>query len=297
MSNSSPPIDPLAQFEHERRRLFGIAYRMLGLVADAEDLVQEAYLRWHGVDHRTVENPSAYLVSLVTRLCIDVRRSAEHRRTSYIGQWLPEPLVAAAGADPQQAHDLTDDLATAWLMLLERLTPVERAVWVLHESFGFSYDEIGPIVGKSVVNCRQIERRARVRLAAEGRPAPVDPAQHDALLAGFLRAAQHGDLLGMVALLARDAVMYADGGGKVPSARNPVAGAENVARFVAGLSRKAVSLQVSLAQINGRTGLLNRLAGQVHSTLTFHIADGQIQGIFVQSNPDKLRHLTTPDDD
>lgn len=285
----------LAVFERERRRLFAVAYRMLGTVSEAEDVVQEAYLRWHGVEQATVINASAYLLRLVTRLCIDQLRAAHTRRTEYIGPWLPEPLLAERSArdedDPALLHELADDLSTALLLLLERLSPVERAVFVLHESFGFSYREIGAIINKTEQNCRQIERRARQHLGQQP-PAPVSAAEHDQLVTRFVHALRDGDAAGMVALLAEDATLYSDGGGKVQAARRPVMGAERIAHFLVGVMAKVpAEWQGRFEPINGRTGLLGLLQGQLFGVTTFEVRAGKIQQIFLVLNPDKLAAL------
>jgi RNA polymerase sigma-70 factor (ECF subfamily) len=279
---------PLAAFERERGRLFGIAYRMLGSVSEAEDVLQDAYLRWHDVDHATVMNPSAYLVRLVTRLSIDTLKAARNRLTDYVGPWLPEPLLRTdSGA--QELQELADDLSTAFLLLLERLTPVERAVFLLRQSFDFSFREIAEIVGKTEQNCRQIERRARKSLDEGGRPRQARPEEHDQLLSRFLEATRGGDLQGMIDLLAQDAVLYSDGGGKVHAARVPVASADKVARFILGLMRNAPpGYEIRTGLVNGRTGLLNYLDGQLHSATSFLVEDGRIQRIFVVVNPDKI---------
>ncbi len=283
----------LAAFEHERGRLFGIAYRMLGSVAEAEDLVQDAYVRWHAVEYETVANPAAFLVRLVTRLCIDALKSARSRRVDYVGPWLPEPLLADRGeySNPVIMQELADDLSTAFLVLLERLTPVERAVFLLHESFAFSYAEIADVIGKSEANCRQIARRARQHVDGGDYRAPADPDEHDRLLTHFLRATSQGDVEGMIALLAHDAVLYADGGGKAQAARQPLFGANNVARFVLGLNNKfAGRMAVNTATINSRTGLLVYVDGRLENVITLLIADGKIHRMFLVVNPDKLPH-------
>jgi len=278
-------------FEQERGRLFGIAYRMLGSVSEAEDILQDAYLRWHAVAHETVTHPTAFLVRLVTRLCIDALKSARNQRTEYIGPWLPEPLLLddRQHDNPATVQELADDLSTAFLLLLERLTPVERAVFLLHESFGFSYAEIAPVIGKSEQNCRQIARRARQHLDTNGQFVPADPSEHDLLLTRFLHAIRDGDVQGMVALLAQDAVLYTDGGGKVQAARQPVLGADHIARFLLGLTRKfAGRMMVRFAAINGRTGMLTYIDDQLQNVITMSIVNGKIQQMFVVVNPDKL---------
>lgn len=282
-----------AIFEQERGRLFGIAYRMLASIGEAEDIVQDAYIRWHSVAHETVANPRAYLTRLTTRLCIDALKAARNRRTEYIGPWLPEPLIStfngATDSDPAASHELAEDLSTAFLLMLERLTPVERAVFLLHESFAFSYDEIAGIVDRSEEHCRQIARRARKHLDVAPRPKPADPQQHDQLLARFLAATRDGDINNMVALLARDAVLYSDGGGKVQAARKPVQGAEAIARFLLGLTRQiGDNWYAQPATVNGRTGLLIYVNNELQNVMTMHVTDDRIQNIFIVVNPDKL---------
>jgi RNA polymerase sigma-70 factor (ECF subfamily) len=288
------PVDPLAAFERERGRLFGIAYRMLGSVSEAEDVLQDAWLRWHGVEHGAVENPSAYLVRLVTRLCIDTLGAARNRLTEYVGPWLPEPLVRSEDRDddPAALQELADDLSIAFLLMLERLTPVERAVFLLRESFDFSYREIAEIVGKSEENCRQIDRRARKRLAEGRRPSKADPAERDRLLGGFMRALKEGDLDGMVKLLARDATLYSDGGGKARAALKPVPGGESVARFLLGIRRQAPpDWEIRTATVNGRPGLLNLIGGHLLNVVSFEVEDGLIREIYIVLNPDKLARV------
>lgn len=279
----------LAAFQRERGRLFGIAYRMLGSVREAEDVLQDAYLRWHGVDHAAVAHPGAYLARLVTRLCLDALKSAHARRVEYFGVWLPEPLVGAADDDPAAMHELADELSLAFLLMLERLGPVERAVFLLRESFGFSHREVAEVVGKSEENCRQIERRARRRLAEAKRPAPADPAEHDRLLGGFLTAVRDGDMEGLLAVLAEDAVAYSDGGGKVRAAPNPIFGAERVARFFLGITSKgAAEWEPLLVPVNGRTGMVGLVEGHPHGVLAIQVEDGRIRSVFLVVNPDKL---------
>jgi RNA polymerase sigma-70 factor (ECF subfamily) len=288
----SSAADPLAAFERERGRLFGIAYRMLGSVSEAEDVLQDAWLRWHGVEHGTVENPSAYLVSLVTRLSIDTLGAARNRLTDYVGPWLPEPLVGRTAMpydDPATLQERADDLSIAFLLLLERLTPVERAVFLLRESFDFSYREIAGIVGKTEENCRQIDRRARKRLEEGRRPVPADPQEHDRLLQGFLRALKDGDLEGMVSLLAHDATLYSDGGGKARAALKPVSTGVNIARFLLGIWRQAPpDWEARLVDVNGQPGFLNLIGGHLLNVVSFRAEEGLIREIYIVLNPDKL---------
>lgn len=287
------PGDPVAAFERERRRMLGIAYRMLGSLSEAEDIVQDAYMRWQAVTHDDVESPAAYLTRLTTRLCIDALKAAQRRRTEYVGPWLPEPLIGwqhdRRVDDPAALHELADDLSMAFLLLLERLTPLERAVFLLHESFGYSYDEIADVIGHSPEYCRQIARRARRHLDHAPRSQPADPAEHDRLLTHFLAAAQHGELQQMISLLAHDAVLYSDGGGKAQAARQPISGAAHVARFILGVRDKVAGhVEYRPATINGHSGLLTYVDGRLAGALTIHVHDGIIQEVFLVVNPDKL---------
>lgn len=291
----------LRTFEAERRRLFGVAYRMLGSVADAEDVLQDAWLRWQRLgpgERSRIERPDAYLVRLVARLCIDALRAVRARRMEYVGPWLPEPLTGDAARDalpdPAARHERADDLSLAFLLMLERLSPVERAVLVLRESFDFSYRDIASIVGRSEVNCRQIERRARQRIADEPRaPRPVDHATHARMLRNFLDAAREGDVDGLVAMLADDVVSRADSGGRAPAARRPVSGALNVARYLVGLARLGGPDAVfRIDDVNGAPAIFTFLDGRLHSILALHIVDHRIRSIFIVVNPDKLPAVT-----
>lgn len=287
----------VAVFEPERRRLLAVAYRMLGSVAEAEDILQDAYLRWArlGADERAgVERPGPYLVRLVTRLCIDARRSAHARRMEYVGPWLPEPLVDSAAdvlsTDPTRLHDMADDLSLAFLMMLERLSPVERAVLVLRESFGYSYRDIAGVVQKREHNCRQIHRRAQARLKDAGRVVGrFDPENHERLLGRFLDATRHGDVDALVAVLAEDVVSYADGGGKVFTARRPISGASNVAHYLAGLVRHApAGVELRMGRVNGEAGLLTYVQGTLRNVVAISTEGGRIRRIYIVANPDKL---------
>lgn len=281
---------PLAAFEAERPRLFGIAYRMLGSVREAEDVVQDAWIRWQRADPGAVRAPAAYLVRTVTRLAMDVLASARARRLEYVGPWVPEPLLQDA-EDPREAQALADDLSQAFLLMLERLAPTERAVFLLRQSFGFSFREIAEVVGRTEENCRQIERRARGRLGGEP-VRPADPAEHGRLLHSFLRATREGDLDGLLALLAEDAVALSDGGGRVAAARNPVRGALNIARFYVGLASKApAGTELRPARVNGTPGALVFVGGELYSTMTFTVRDGRITQILSVLNPEKLPRL------
>ncbi len=273
-----------------RPLLFSLAYRMVGSAAEAEDLVQEAFLRFHRADD--VEVPKAFLTTVVTRLAIDHLRSARVRREAYVGPWLPEPLVSVPGAEDRVERDET--LSLAFLVLLERLTPVERAVYVLHELFGYGHDEIAPIVEKRSANCRQILSRARRHVDA-GRPR-FEPSRErrEALLARFLEAVRLGDLDGLVGLLAADAVHYADGGGKVQATRVPIYGVDRIARLWANLGTRPLEYELHPVDVNGQPGVAAVAPdGSVLTVLTVDVVDDRVQTVWAVVNPDKLARAAT----
>jgi len=272
-----------------RPLLFSLAYRMVGSAAEAEDLVQEAFLRFHGAE---VESPKAFLTTVVTRLAIDHLRSARVRREAYVGPWLPEPLVSVPGAEDRVERDET--LSIAFLALLERLTPVERAVYVLHELFGYGHEEIAGIVEKSVANCRQILTRARRHVDA-GRPR-FEPSRErrEALLARFLAAVRLGDVEGLVGLLAADAVHYADGGGKARATLRPIYGADKVARLWANLGRLPLEYTSHAVDVNGQPGMAAVAPdGTLITVLTVDVVDDRVQTVWAVVNPDKLAGAAT----
>ena len=289
-------------FEDLRPLMFSIAYRMLGSVADAEDTVQEAFLRYHRVvaDGRQIESPKAFLSSVTTRLSIDQLRSARSRREAYIGPWLPEPVLTdpaaprPAAPDPAAHAEDTDSLSMAFLLLLERLSPTERAVFLLHDVFDYGYDEIAGIVGKSQDNCRQLARRAR-RHVVEHKPRfDASRREREELAARFFAAMGGGDMSGLVDLLAAEVVVYGDSGGTRPSWPRPIVGRDNVVRLVAGISGQVRELGVTLrrAEINGQPGaLFYDSSGLLVSVLCLDIADGVVQAVRSVINPDKLQHL------
>ena len=287
----NPAADPLAAFERERGRLFGIAYRMLGSVSEAEDVLQDAWLRWHGVEHGTVENPSAYLVawSRGSRSIPWERPATVSPTTSGPGSpspWSGEPL---AYDDPAALQERADDLSIAFLLLLERLTPVERAVFLLRESFDFSYREIAGIVGKTEENCRQIDRRGekasrRGAPSGAGRSARARPSP-----ARLPPCAQGRRSRSMASLLAHDATLYSDGGGKARAALKPVPTGDNVARFLLGICRQAPpDWEVRTVDVNGQPGFLNLIGGNLLSVVSFRAEEGLIREIYIVLNPDKL---------
>lgn len=286
------PNDDGAVFNAHRPLLFSIAYRMLGSAMDAEDVVQEAFLRWRQRDATAVASPKSYLTTVVTHLSIDYLRSARVRREQYVGEWLPEPLVTDERAIDADPVALAESLSLAFLMLLERLTPIERAVFLLHEVFAYPFDEIAPMVGKSGANCRQIAHRARRHLGT-GRPRFVaHREEHEHLTAQFMRAWTAGDVTALLALLADDVTIYSDGGGKVTAARRPITGADRVGRFLIGLAAKASpAYSLRTATINGQAALVGELSGRPFGVYALEVAEGRIRAIRVVLNPDKLHGL------
>ncbi len=277
--------------------MFSIAYRMLGSVTEAEDIVQEAFLRFHRQEtgNGGIDSPRAFLSAVTTRLCIDQLRSARARREAYVGEWLPEPLLTdPAAPDPASAAEEADTLSMAFLLVLERLTPVERAVFLLHDIFGYGYDEVAGIVGKGEDNCRQLALRAR-RHVAEHRPRFDASRRHREELADrFLRAVGDGDMDGLVTMLAQDAVVYGDSGGTSPSWPRPITGRQRTARLMTGLSRQIRELRITIrrAEVNGQPGaLFLDPAGQLVNVFVLDIVGGQVRTVRSVINPDKLRHL------
>jgi RNA polymerase sigma-70 factor (ECF subfamily) len=286
--------DPVAEL---RPLLFSIAYRMLGSASDAEDIVQEAFLRFHretGAGTH-VESPKSYLSAVTTRLCIDYLRSARVRRESYVGTWLPEPLLTEETSDAERHAETADSLSMGFLVLLESLTPVERAVFLLREVFEYDYDEIASVVGKSAENCRQIAVRARRQVQA-GKPRfEASKAEREELARRFFRAAGEGDVESLVGMLAADVVAYADGGGKATAFPRPVHGRDKVLRLMRGPAGRGERLSVSgmrLAEINGQPGaMFLDPDGVPVVAVSLDIADGQVQTLHAVSNPEKLEHL------
>jgi RNA polymerase sigma-70 factor, ECF subfamily len=291
-------MDERDAYAEYRPLLFSIAYRMIGSVSEAEDIVQETFLRFHRADPEQVESPKAYLSAITTRLAIDHLRSARVRRETYVGPWLPEPLVTddsdTLGADPARHAETADSLSLAFLVLLERLSPVERAVFLLREVFGYGYGEIADVVAKREDNVRQIAARARHHVE-DGRPRfEADRRHREELARRFLAAVEEGDTDGLVGMLAADVTMYGDGGGKAPAVGQPVAGAVRVARFLVGLIRQAkrANLRLVPAEVNGQPGMIAYdQAGGLISVFSLDIADGLVQTVHSIVNPDKLRHL------
>ncbi|KAA1426730.1 RNA polymerase sigma-70 factor [Nocardioides antri] len=285
----------LAEAHDELRPLmFSIAYRMLGSVVEAEDVVQEAFLRLHRSPQDGVDNLEAYATTVTTRLAIDTLRSARVRRERYVGPWLPEPIVDSADADPAHRLELDETVSTAFLVLLEALSPVERAVFVLREVIGYEYAEVAAVVDKSEANCRQIFARARKRIN-DGRPRfEASREDRDRLAAEFLAAISDGDLTGLERLLAEDVVFVGDGGGRAPAIQKPMTGAVSVARFLLGLMRQGERFGVllDLVHANGQPALRTRAAdGALLGVMTIDVDADRIVGLHNVLNPDKLGHL------
>lgn len=273
-------------FAATRPRLFGIAYRMTGSVADAEDLVQEVWLRWQTADHAAVRHPEAYLAMAVTRLAINASQTARARRETYVGPWLPEPVDTAA--DPQVGAERGAVLELAVLLLLEKLTPTERAAYVLREAFDYPYRDIAQIVLTSEAAARQLVSRARRHLAQERR-APVEPADQRKLLEAFVAAAQAGDLAGLERLFARDVVSYSDSGGKVRAAGRPLVGAEAVAKVFASWAPGFwAGAEVSFVEANGQSAVRLRNGTGTYAVITVTASDEGIDQVMWLVNPDKL---------
>jgi RNA polymerase sigma-70 factor (ECF subfamily) len=287
-------LDATAIFLEQRPRLFGIAYRMLSSVADAEDVLQESFLRWQEtVEAGTVvESPGAFLATVVSRRSLDVLRSARRRREQYVGPWLPEPLLSDDRFDPARVGELADSLSMAFLVVLETLSPAERAAFLLHDVFGYAYPELSGMLERAEPACRQLVTRARRRLVERRPRFDISPEAHASLLNGLVAATSRGDVDGLMSLLSSDVVLQADGGGRVQAARIPIFGADRVARLLVSFpARFGQSLTVDVAPVNGLPGLIISVDGQINSVLTLDVRDGQIVGIFIVANPEKLQAL------
>jgi RNA polymerase sigma-70 factor (ECF subfamily) len=279
-----------AVFDPLRPRLIRLAYRMIGSLADAEDVVQDAFIRWLGTDRDAVREPEAFLRRIVTRLCLDFLKSARHQREMYVGTWLPEPVV--------EMEEMEEDNVTLPLLLaLERLSPLERAAFLLHDVFGVSFEEVAETIERDSAACRQLASRARTQIRAE-RPRFKVPKERGLQIAeAFFAASRNGDMQTLQSLLANDVAFYADGGGKRPAAGVPVFGLQRVARVLAALARALArfpSKTVRYGFINGLPGFVTLEADNELQTTGLQIEDGKIVGIYIMRNPDKLRRLHDP---
>jgi len=286
-------------FQSYRPLLFSIAYRMLGSASEADDVLQDAYLRYASAPAQPIRSPKAYLSTIVTRLCLDRLKSARAEREQYLGPWLPEPVLTVDDADMQRAVERRESITLAFLVLLESLTPQERAVFLLRAVFEYEYDEIAGILGISAANCRQLFHRAKAHIAERRprfRPAPERQRQ---LVERFLDAAQRGDVQGLTGMLAQDVTFTADGGGKVQAARQPVRGRDTVAKLLLGLARKAPqtvglpaeALQLSVAEVNGEPAVLFWAGARLDTVFVYSIEADAIAGIRAVRNPDKLAYI------
>ncbi|HEY8903939.1 MAG TPA: RNA polymerase sigma-70 factor [Chthoniobacterales bacterium] len=290
MRESAPDPD---LFEEHRSLLFSIAYRMLGTVMDAQDLVQETFVRWQRASRHEIESPEAWLTTVLTRLCINHLKLARVQRETYFGEWLPEPLVEEVN-HPVEDTPLTDSLSLAFLVLLETLTPTERAVFILREGLAYEFSEIASVIHKEEANCRQILARARKRI--EERRPRFEASSQDAeqLMQEFVRMVRSGAVEELLDHLASDVVFLSDGGGKARALPKAIYGADPVARLLVGAARKFASPaeQTRPASVNGMPGLVTFVGNRATRVMAFSIESGRIRHIFVITNPDKLRHLS-----
>jgi RNA polymerase sigma-70 factor (TIGR02957 family) len=279
-------------FDRHRRRLLGIAYRMLGSSADAEDVVQDAWLRWNDATVDALNNPEAWLVTVVTRLSIDRLRAAKQQRDHYIGTWLPEPLLTDAPASPEQMLERADDVSMAFLAVLERLAPEARAAYLLREVFDADYEDVARTLGKSEAACRQLVHRAKTQIQDERPRFAVEREAHQRLLEGFAEAAASGDMKRLKALLAEDVELIGDSGGKVPAFRKMLRGAQRIAQYYYAVVRLlGIGLRLQVVEINGEPGLLRFFNGALESVQTIETDGERILRIRTQRNPEKLQRI------
>ena len=285
--------DHFATFDQHRSLLFGIAYRMLGSVADAEDMLQETFIRWQHMSSDGIESPKAMLITITTRLCINHLQSARAMREEYFGEWLPEPIVTTPRDNPALSLEIDESVSLAFLMLLERLSPLERAALLLRDVFEYAYSELASILDQSEANCRQILRRAHLHVKAANKRFDASREQRAELLRRFSEASFKGDMEGLVALLAKDAVFYSDGGGKAPALPKPIYGAATIARGVLEGLRRLVprNLVRRHLDVNGKPGIVSYLDGHPFSVFSIEVSENRISQIFVVTNPEKLKHL------
>lgn len=284
--------DATTTFNALRPRLQGIAYRMLGSLADAEDVMQDAWLRWHDAAHTALDSAEAWLVTVTTRLSIDRLRAAKARREDYFGFWLPEPVLTDSPATPEEIREFSDDVSVAFLTLLERLSPMARAAFLLREVFDMNYDEVARVLGRTEAGCRQLVRRARLQLR-EGQPRRVVSREaHRRLLVAFAEVAARGDMSAMVAMLADDVELIGDGGGIVPSFGKVLVGARRIAQLYYATARRFPgAVRIELARINGESALLRFVDGELESAQCYETDGARIVRIHVQRNPRKLARI------
>ncbi|WP_439444513.1 RNA polymerase sigma factor SigJ [Xanthomonas translucens pv. translucens] len=288
-------MSPDPAFESQRPRLFGLAYRLLGSRSDTEDVLQDAWLRWQASDRAAIRDPEAWLVTTTTRLGLDRLRAVRSARVHYTGPWLPEPLEIAEDTDPAARHVRAEQVSVAFLALLERLGPDERAAFLLKEAFDYDYAQIGQLLGHAEANCRQLVHRARERLKA-GRPRfAVAPEHHRQLLEHFMHASQQGDRGAIMALLDANARMRSDGGGKVTATLRPLLGAERIAMLYWAVARRGLGLQARIGTVNGEPAILRFIGTRLHSAVLVVIDGERIVEVLTLMNPDKLPALAGAD--
>lgn len=286
------PPPPEVIFEQHRVHLRGLAYRMTGSLAEAEDILQEATLKWCRVTD-TVDNPRAYLSRLVTRLCLDCLKSARVQREVYVGPWLPEPVIDGSAVEIEDAAEFAQDISVALLMALERLSPLERAAFLLHDVFDVDYSEVAEVLSRSEAACRQLAARARTHVQNDRPRHHPTEAETNRVLDAFA-AARLGNIEPLESVLAADAVLYSDGGGRVAAATRPILGRDRILRFLAGIARKDggwTAFSFRVCQVNGQPGLILLADGVVMQTLAFELRDDKLQAIYTVRNPDKLGHV------
>jgi RNA polymerase sigma-70 factor, ECF subfamily len=285
--------DAALSFEPLRGTLIGLAYRMLGSRAEAEDIVQDAYLRWHATDRSEVREPRAFLSKAVTRLCLDHLKSARVQREDYVGPWLPEPVLDDGALSTEGAGEYANDLSVALLLTLERLSPLERAAFLLHDVFDLSFEQVGEALGREAAACRQLASRARSHVREEKPRFQPTREEEGRVFAAFIAAVGSGDIAALSRVLAQDAVYYSDGGGKVKAALKPIHGPELIARFLVGILAKygTPEIRYRATRVNGMPGLLVFGPEGPIQTFALEIREGLIARLYTVRNPDKLRHL------
>ncbi|MCW6027273.1 RNA polymerase sigma-70 factor [Stenotrophomonas sp. SRS1] len=290
-------MTPTDTFQTHRPRLFALAYRLLGSRSDAEDIVQDAWLRWQGADTAAIRDPEGWLVTATTRLGLDRLRARRSARPEYVGPWLPEPLEITLDPDPlqdpAQRHALADEVSVAFLALLEQLTPDERAAFLLKDVFDYDYPDIAPLLEHAPANCRQLVHRARQRLQTGAPRFAVSPAQHRDLLERFMNASQQGDLAAIRSLLDANAEMISDGGGRVTAAIRPLLGAERIAQLYWAIARRNGQHPAQLGQVNGEPAILRFAGDQLHSVTMITVDGGRIVRVLSVLNPEKLTARVT----
>ena len=289
-SSTDERQDPADSFEPHRPLLTGLAYRMVGSIAEAEDAVQEAYLRWHGVERSKVENPRAFLCRTVTRLCLDHLNSARVRREQYVGPWLPEPIVDKESSAEDDADELAADVSMALMVALQRLSPLERAAFLLHDVFNVDFKSIAEALGRDDAACRQLASRAREHIRAARPRFKPKQADVERLVGAFLQAVGSKDVNALTQLLREDAIMHSDGGGKIRAALNPIYGRDKIIRFLLAQIPPPSELRVRRVRINGTPGVIIDQASR-RDVISFDVQDGVLSGIFVVCNPDKLQNI------